>query len=475
MMGIILIQKELKLITAKKKDIIRQLFKIGAVKFGEFRLKSGLISPFYFDLRLIVSYPDLMDKIAIELCKQIKSLKFNLITGIPYTALPIATLVSSKLNIPLVYIRKEKKIYGTSQKIEGRYNTGETVLVIDDLITTGSSKVETIDGFESAGLKVTDISVAIDRSIDGSDFLAKNNVKLHSLITLDDIIKILLEDESISNSQVNQIIKFQSIQNKTIPSNKKIKNNVSKRLENLIERKKTNLTVSIDVTTQSDFFKILEPISEDILMVKTHIDILSDFDFGFIDKLKQLSMEKDFVIFEDRKFADIGNTVYHQYNNGIFNISDWADAVTIHLVAGDGTLKGIFKDNPTNKSSFLLAKMSSKDNLMDSTYTKSVFEIGASYPEFVSGFIGHDKTLAGLKLLKREMPKGFLLLTPGVSLSSSGDDLGQQYITAKTAILGGSDIIIVGRGICNHSNPKQSAIEYKEQAWEAWKEKQEKD
>ena len=460
------------MITAENKYIILQLYKIGAVKFGDFKLKSGLISPFYFDLRLIVSYPDLMDKFATELCKQVSGLTFDLVTGIPYTALPIATLISSKLNIPLIYIRKEKKTYGTAQKIEGIYNSGETVLVIDDLITTGSSKVETIQGFEWAGLKITDISVAIDRSIDGSDFLAINNVKLHSLITLNDIIKVLLKDGSISESQVNQINAFQFSQN-NIPIESKIKkNNITKRLENLIENKQTNLTVSLDVTNQSDFFNILEQIADDVLMVKTHVDILDDFDLGFIEKLNQLSNEKDFVIFEDRKFADIGNTVYHQYKNGIYNIADWADTVTIHLIAGDGIIRGIFKDNPINKSSFLLTKMSSKGNLMDSNYTQTVFDIGAKNPEFVSGFIGHDKTVDGLKSLKKSMPKGFLLLTPGVSLSSSGDDLGQQYITARTAISGGSDIIIVGRGICRKSDPKQAASEYRSQAWEAWQERQ---
>ena len=101
------------------------------------------------------------------------------------------------------------------------------------------------------------------------------------------------------------------------------------------------------------------------------------------------------MIFEDRKFADIGNTVHHQYKNGIYNISDWADTVTIHMVAGEGTIHGIFKDNPKNKSSFLLAKMSSKGNLMGPNYTKRVFEIGKKNPEFVSGFIGHDKTVEG--------------------------------------------------------------------------------
>tara|TARA_B100001029_G_C15038731_1_gene442033 strand:- start:160 stop:1560 length:1401 start_codon:yes stop_codon:yes gene_type:complete len=459
------------LITAENKDIILQLYKIGAVKFGKFRLKSGLISPFYFDLRLIVSYPDLMDKFATELCKQVDGLKFDHVTGIPYTALPIATLVSSKLNIPLIYIRKEQKTYGTAQKIEGTFNLNETVLVIDDLITTGSSKVQTIQGFESAGLNVTDISVAIDRSIDGSDFLAKNNVKLHSLITLNDIITVLFEDGKISDSQVNIIKEFTSSQSSDPPKNKVIKNTVTKKIENLIEQKRTNLTVSLDVTNQKDFFNILEPIADDVLMVKTHVDILDDFDNIFIEKLTQLSKEKDFIIFEDRKFADIGNTVYHQYKNGIYKISDWADAITIHAVAGEGTISGIFKDKLQNRSSFLLAKMSSKSNLMDPKYTKTVFELGEKNPNFVSGFIGHDKTIDGLKSLKESMPKGFLLLTPGVSLSATGDDLGQQYITTKAAISGGSDIIIVGRGIYGQSNPKLAAEEYRKQAWEAWQER----
>ena len=467
-------QKGMKLITAENKDIIRQLYKIGAVKFGKFKLKSGLMSPFYFDLRLIVSYPDLMEKFAVELCKQVEGLKFEHVTGIPYTALPIATLVSAKLNVPLVYMRKEKKAYGTGQKIEGVFNPGETVLVIDDLITTGSSKVETIQGFEAAGLNVTNISVAIDRSIDGSDFLANNNVKLHSLITLEDIITVLHEDGTISDSQINIIKEFTSSQSNQPIVNKIQKNAVTQRLENLIEQKQTNLTVSLDVTNQKDFFNILEPIADDVLMVKTHVDILDDFDNGFIENLTQLSSERNFVIFEDRKFADIGNTVHHQYKNGIYKISDWADTITIHMVAGEGTINGIFKDKPENRSSFLLAKMSSKGNLMDPNYTKTVFEIGAKNPEFVSGFIGHDKTVDGLKSLKKSMPKGFLLLTPGVSLSAKGDDLGQQYITAKTAILGGSDIIIVGRGICGHSNPKEVAKEYKNQAWEAWQEREQK-
>lgn len=462
------------MITTENKDIVRNLYNIGAVKFGEFKLKSGLLSPFYFDLRLIVSFPELMDKIAVALCLQIDGLKFNHVTGIPYTALPIATLVSAKLNVPLIYMRKEQKSYGTGQKIEGSFNSGETVLVIDDLITTGSSKVETIQGFEAAGLNVTDISVAIDRSIDGSDFLKKNNVQLHSLITLQDIIDVLSEDGVLDTTQVAQIRDFQPSQIRKSDgiNSKPSENKITQRLKHLIQSKQTHLTASLDVTDQSAFFNILESIADEILMVKTHVDILEDFDSGFIDKLTQLSNERNFIIFEDRKFADIGNTVYHQYTQGIYKISEWAEAVTIHLVAGEGTIQGIFRDKPENRSSFLLAKMSSKGNLMSLDFTKKVFETGERFPKFVSGFICHEKTPDGLKRMKSQMPSGFLMLTPGVSLDSSGDNLGQQYITAKTAIEGGSNIIIVGRGIYGKIDANIAARHYKEQAWEAWEQVQ---
>ena len=158
------------MVTKEKKDIIRTLFKIGSIKFGKFKLKSGLTSPFYFDLRPIVSYPDLLQKFVVELCNSAEKLNFDYVTGIPYTALPIASLVSAKLNIPLVYIRKEQKTYGTRKKIEGNFKQNQTVLVIDDLITTGSSINETIEEFNVSGLNVNDVSVIIDRSKNRSNF-----------------------------------------------------------------------------------------------------------------------------------------------------------------------------------------------------------------------------------------------------------------------------------------------------------------
>src|SRR3989339_1994572 len=142
-------------------QLILQLADIQAVKFGEFTLKSGMKSPIYIDLRLIISYPNVMSTIVELFCQKIQNdhIEYNLIAGIPYTALPIASLLSIKLNTPMIYARKEVKDYGTKKKIEGVYTVGQTCLVIDDLITTGASKFETATPFESEGLVIKDFVV----------------------------------------------------------------------------------------------------------------------------------------------------------------------------------------------------------------------------------------------------------------------------------------------------------------------------
>ncbi len=194
------------------------------------------------------------------------------------------------------------------------------------------------------------------------------------------------------------------------------------------------------------FFRILEQTAEQIVMLKTHIDILSDYDEGFVPKLLDYAQKYEFMIFEDRKFADIGNTVRKQYRGGIYKIADWSDFVTVHATPGAGILQGLF-GGLQGKSSFLLAKMSSKGNLMNDNYMRKVFEIGKNHPEVVSGYIVHGHTADEIRRLKNKIPVGQLLLMPGVKLESGTDAMGQQYTGVKEAIRGGADLIIVGRGI----------------------------
>jgi uridine monophosphate synthetase len=191
-----------------KEKICLDLFEIGAIKFGEFTLKSGLKSPIYIDLRVLVSYPKALKETAAELKKISKKLKFDRIAGIPYAAIAIATALSLKTGWPMIYPRKEVKDYGTKKPIEGTFKEGETVLVVDDLITTGGSKFEAILPLQENGLKVKDIVVLVDREQGGAKELAEKGYALHAVLKISEILQILKENKKISEEQFNDISNY---------------------------------------------------------------------------------------------------------------------------------------------------------------------------------------------------------------------------------------------------------------------------
>jgi uridine monophosphate synthetase len=196
-------------------DLTLVLADIGVIQFGTFTLASGKTSPIYVDLRLLASHPEALRQVAHayaelirrELGIQSPSPAFRL-AAIPYAALPIGTAVALEMGLPLIYPRKEVKAHGTARPIEGEFQLGERALVLDDLITTGGSKLAAIEPLEAAGLVVRDVVVLIDREQGGSDELAEAGYQLHAVLRLSEMLDLLVEAGRISASQRDQVVAY---------------------------------------------------------------------------------------------------------------------------------------------------------------------------------------------------------------------------------------------------------------------------
>lgn len=189
-------------------DLITSLHSIGAVKFGKFKLKSGIISPFYLDLRVLVSHPTVLRDAARAIAHVLAPLTFDRIAAIPYAALPIGTAIALEMNRPMIYPRREKKDYGTGRAIEGEFNAGETAVVIDDVITTGLSKIEAIEPLVEARLQVRDIVVLIDREQGGATELEARGFKVHSALKIRGMMQTLKEAGKVSEQDYNEVMRF---------------------------------------------------------------------------------------------------------------------------------------------------------------------------------------------------------------------------------------------------------------------------
>lgn len=239
------------------------------------------------------------------------------------------------------------------------------------------------------------------------------------------------------------------------------KNPTAIKLLNVMAQKQTNLALSIDVTHKKELLHLADLIGPEICILKTHIDIVEDFDQELISQLKVLANKHQFLIFEDRKFADIGNTVKLQYSKGIYHIADWADITNAHAVPGMGVINGLKEIGlPKGNGLLLIAELSSQGALTKGDYVNAAIVMAKQNSDFVIGFIAQHKLV--------DEPN-FISLTPGVQMQSGKDALGQQYITPEQAIIEqGSDIIIVGRGIYAQQNPLVEAKKYRHAGWQSY-------
>jgi orotidine-5'-phosphate decarboxylase len=273
---------------------------------------------------------------------------------------------------------------------------------------------------------------------------------------------------------------------------------VVRQLFDIAEAKKSNVIVSVDMRTTDELLALANrksslqsPLSSTSLTTKlelgpyiaafkTHIDLVSDLSSRTIAGLKSMSHIHNFMLFEDRKFVDIGHTVQQQYHEGALRIPKFAHVVNASVVAGEGIIEALeqvmtslnfpYKDE---RAMLILAEMTTVGSLATGDYTRSCIEIARKHKQSVIGFVATQSLTnfeganTGTDAVAGE-EDDFVIFTTGVNATCKGDNLGQQYQTPASAIARGSDFIIAGRGIYAAPDPVEAVQRYQKEAWEAY-------
>jgi len=198
------------------KEFATFLYKNGIIKFGDFTLTSGKSSSYYIDLRLVPSYPH-------QFRKMIKNLQnliiektgldnFDSLASVPTGGLVITSALAIEIVKPLIYVRNKPKEHGAAKSIEGKISAGMKIVMVDDVMTTGTSVLNGIKQLKETGLSISDVYVVINR-LEGADkALGDIGVQIHQLTDILEITNILFQEKLI-NEEVFDKIKNQVNQN----------------------------------------------------------------------------------------------------------------------------------------------------------------------------------------------------------------------------------------------------------------------
>ncbi len=194
-----------------KAELAKILNRIGAFKFGTFKLTSGKVSPYYIDLRVVPSFPVAFKRICDLYLTVIKSDvgtdSFDRIAGIPTAGISFGSIAGYNLKKPFLYVRSTERQHGRGRWVEGILSPGDRVLLMDDLITKGGSIVKAAEAVRAEGGTVTDAVVLLDREENGADNLAENNINLHYLLTISEVAYKLQDMDAITEEQLKTILK----------------------------------------------------------------------------------------------------------------------------------------------------------------------------------------------------------------------------------------------------------------------------
>jgi len=292
-------------------SLIVDLFNKNCIRLGKFTLKNGSISPIYIDLKNIITYPYLNNIISSYFINKIKNIETDYVCGIPYGGIPIASIISNKMNLPMLMVRKEVKTYGLKKSIEGEFERGKTCLLIEDTITTGGSITNFINLLSLECIQVKHVFVICDRR--DNTIIPPLGYTITSLFNLLDIFKTLKKHDLIKykiNSDFNidllnsYIIKKFGIFADFNSKKKSLKRHdkTTSVLIDIILRKQTNICFSIEEQEEieiKDFVKIIGKIANHICILKMNSNNIRGFNETYKKALIKMANELEFMIYDN--------------------------------------------------------------------------------------------------------------------------------------------------------------------------------
>lgn len=447
------------------KSFIENLLENNAFELKDTVLKSGVISPFYINMRLM-SNPRSLKIINMLLSDYAKLIDFDYIVAVPYAAIPFATLLAQELNKPLLYIRKEKKEYGdnASDLIVGKvYDGRKKCLLVDDVLTNGKSKYEQIKILESGGFLVKDVLTLVDRTtkLENEDknsyinILKHDGVVFHSVLNILDLLEKIQEmyKDKFNDNDLEKVYKFLGYN-----YNNKKYNRFAKNLLKVFSLKNNYIVPSVDFEKSDDLLGFIDLVGKYVGLVKIHSDIVNDWSMETFLTLKNLSNDYNFYILEDKKFVDIGSTMKKQLNNKHFSYKDWVDCVTVvPLGGGESIVNGLESENNHFIPAFVLTTMTTVNSYYSVDFLKYVEDMYINNNDKFCGLIGASKPITND--IDKKVPF-YIWLRPGISESESKDNKGQSYIKIDEAYKLYGELltgVVIGRDLMFHYKEKNKS------------------